>query len=153
MTRARTRTVAVSHNQEHNHEQRPRPLTMAMTRTHCLFVPRAWMVRSMDCAWIAPGSVGTSAGRWGGIILYCTVCACTIAACLVCCRSGLAHASGVGGGSGEVTCGWPGWPGLPWMSWIGQPRPKIFTPFECASGLVCLRALRTVKRAGGISEI
>lgn len=52
-----------------------------------------------------------------------------------------------------MTCGWPGLPWVPWMAWIGQPRPKVFTPFECASVLVCLRALGTVKRAGGISEI
>lgn len=46
---------------------------------------------------------------------------------------------------------WMAW--VAWMAWIGRPRPKIFTPFECVSALVCLRALRTVKRAGGISEI
>lgn len=67
--RERTRTVAVSHDHERDHDQRPCPLDpmMGHDRTRWvgdyLFVPRAWMVRSMDCAWIAPGSVGTLAGR------------------------------------------------------------------------------------------
>ena len=43
--------------------------------------------------------------------------------------------------------GWPEWSGL------GSRDPRISPPIECASILVCLRALRIVKRAGGISEI
>lgn len=74
-----------------------------------LFVPRAWMVRSMDCAWIAPGSVWHIGGQMGlakmrgyCAILYCMcmdLCAYTMVACQVCRRSGFAHASGVGGGA------------------------------------------------------
>lgn len=69
MIREGTRTVAAS--------QKNRVPSHGNDHTACqtasLFVPRACVVRSMDCAWIASGSVGTYASRWAGIVLYCTV--------------------------------------------------------------------------------
>lgn len=43
---------------------------------------------------------------------------------------------------------------LAWAAKVGQPRPKIFYPFRMhvvVGVFACL--VRTVKRAGGISEI
>lgn len=97
----------------------------------------------MDCAWIAPGSVGTC--TWAGIMLYCTVrtvCAYTILTSSGSSLPGPARSvGGVGSRTrqesegergGDVWMAWVAWTALDGLNWTAETQD--FYPYRVRVG-------------------